>query len=135
VIPQRLTLVTIGARHMHALRDFYCGWGWTPLEGDLDEIAFFELGGVKLAVWDAESLRDEAAPGSPIPPPGWNGITLAINLHTREEVDTVYDAALAAGATMITRPADRDWGGRSGYVADPEGTRWEIAWAEMFPPD
>jgi len=23
----------------------------------------------------------------------------------------------------------RFWGGRSGYIADPEGNRWEIAWA------
>jgi uncharacterized glyoxalase superfamily protein PhnB len=26
-------------------------------------------------------------------------------------------------------PVDRDWGGRSGYFADPEGNRWEVAWA------
>ena len=30
---------------------------------------------------------------------------------------------------MIMEPVDRDWGGRSGYFADPEGNRWEVAWA------
>ena len=34
-----------------------------------------------------------------------------------------------AGAVSVAEPADREWGGRSGYVADPEGNRWEIAWA------
>ena len=47
----------------------------------------------------------------------------------RDEVDIAYAAALAAGATAIMEPIDRDWGGRSGYFADPEGNRWEIAWA------
>ncbi|GID28039.1 hypothetical protein [Paractinoplanes brasiliensis] len=28
----------------------------------------------------------------------------------------------------MAEPVDRPWGGRSGYIADPEGTRWEIVW-------
>lgn len=135
MVPQRLTFVTIGARHLRTLHDFYTGWGWKPLPNSSDEITFFDLGGVRLGLWDIESLRDEAAPSEPLPGRGWNGITLAINVATRDEVDTVFDSALEAGATMINRPQDWDWGGRSGYVADPEGTRWEIAWAPMFPVD
>ncbi|WP_435108944.1 VOC family protein [Nocardiopsis synnemataformans] len=29
----------------------------------------------------------------------------------------------------MAEPVERPWGGRSTYVADPEGNRWEIAWA------
>jgi uncharacterized glyoxalase superfamily protein PhnB len=36
---------------------------------------------------------------------------------------------VAAGATPVAEPVDREWGGRSAYIADPEGNRWEIAWA------
>jgi hypothetical protein len=38
-------------------------------------------------------------------------------------------ASVAAGATPVAAPVARDWGGRSAYIADPEGNRWEIAWA------
>ena len=36
---------------------------------------------------------------------------------------------VAAGARKVGQIADRPWGGRSGYVSDPEGNRWEVAWA------
>ena len=36
---------------------------------------------------------------------------------------------VAAGARKVGQIVDRPWGGRSGYVADPEGNRWEVAWA------
>ncbi|WP_368854345.1 hypothetical protein [Gulbenkiania mobilis] len=37
--------------------------------------------------------------------------------------------ARAAGADPVTAAADRAWGGYSGYFADPDGFRWEVAWA------
>jgi uncharacterized glyoxalase superfamily protein PhnB len=43
-------------------------------------------------------------------------------------VDDVFAGFVAAGATVVAEPVDRSWGGRSGYIADPEGNRWEIAW-------
>ena len=43
--------------------------------------------------------------------------------------------AKAAGAS-VPRPArDTDWGGRSGYFADPDGHLWEIAWNPFWPVD
>jgi hypothetical protein len=44
-------------------------------------------------------------------------------------VDAAYADAVAGGARSIGKPTDRFWGGRSAYIADPEGNRWEIAWA------
>ena len=38
-------------------------------------------------------------------------------------------AGQVADGTVLAEPVDRDWGGRSAYIADPEGNRWEIAWA------
>lgn len=43
-------------------------------------------------------------------------------------VDRVWQAAVSSAAREIAKPVDRFWGGRSGYVADPDGNRWEIAW-------
>ncbi|WP_433133245.1 VOC family protein [Micromonospora sp. CA-240977] len=64
-------------------------------------------------------IRPAAGPASP----------LACVVDGREEVDLAFAAAVAAGATVVAAPTDRPWGGRSGYIADPEGNRWEIAWA------
>jgi len=127
-LPARLSLITIGTRDHARMRAFYLGLGWpvgVDIEGDLTS---FLLGGVVLALWPLARLGAEAAPDSP-PPGPWSGVALACNCDTREEVDTAFAAAVAAGATVIMEPIDREWGGRSGYFADPEGNRWEVAWA------
>ena len=33
----------------------------------------------------------------------------------------------AAGATEVSDAVEREWGGYTGYFADPDGYRWEIA--------
>jgi catechol 2,3-dioxygenase-like lactoylglutathione lyase family enzyme len=127
-LPSRLTVVTLGARDLPRLRKFYEGLGWQPLAGSDDGWAGFLLGGVLLTMFPLEALAAEAAPGRPIRT-GFSGITLACNVDTEEQVDIAYAAAIAAGATPIAEPVAREWGGRSGYFADPEDNRWEIAWA------
>ena len=54
-------------------------------------------------------------------------ITLAHNEPSIAEVDRAFDEFLAAGATEVKRPQATAWGGYSGYVADPDGHIWEIA--------
>ena len=81
-----------------------------------------------LALYPLDKLAEEAAPDATAPG-GWSGITLACNVDSKDAVDTVFAAAVAAGATPVAEPVDRFWGGRSAYIADPEGHRWEIAWA------
>ena len=61
-------------------------------------------------------------------PAGWAGVTLACAVDTRDEVDAVFAAAVTAGATPVAEATDRPWGGRSAFIADPEGNRWEITW-------
>jgi catechol 2,3-dioxygenase-like lactoylglutathione lyase family enzyme len=128
-----LSFVTLGARDLDRLRRFYEGWGWTLLPGATDDFACFDAGGVRLALYPLGRLGEEAAPGSDPPPPGWNGVTLAVNLLRRADVGPEAERAVAAGATLVAPPTDRDWGGCSAYVADPEGNRWEIAWAPPGP--
>jgi uncharacterized glyoxalase superfamily protein PhnB len=55
-------------------------------------------------------------------------LTLAHNCRTPAEVDAALDAARAAGAEPVVAAVARDWGGYSGYFADPDGFRWEIAY-------
>ena len=74
-------------------------------------------------------LGQEATPGEPMPRRAWNGITLGVSVESTEAVDETFRSALAAGARARAGPVKREWGGYSGYIADPEGNRWEITWA------
>ncbi|MEU4423146.1 VOC family protein [Actinoplanes sp. NPDC024001] len=129
MVPARLSVVTLGAREVGTLRSFYRALGWPELPGGSDEWAGFLLGGVLLAIFPLTDLRAEAVPSGPAGVGDWSGMTLACNVDRRDEVDTAFREAVAAGAVPVAAPVDRPWGGRSGYIADPEGNRWEIAWA------
>lgn len=134
-IPQKLTFVTLGAHDVPALRDFYRSWGWAEGEGGGDMFAQFLLANTRFALYRADLLAAEAAPDlQPRPPGTFSGVTLALNVGSAEEVDAVFAAAVAAGATAVGGPVDREWGGRSGYLSDPEGNRWEVAWLPGYTP-
>ena len=128
-IPPRLSVVTLGVRSMSLMRGFYRDLGWPELPGGSDQHSSFLLGGVVLALYSLDDLAHEAAPGEPLVKHSWGAHTMALNVDTQEQVDQVVVAMCAAGARKIGQVQDRPWGGRSGYVADPEGNRWEIAWA------
>jgi predicted lactoylglutathione lyase len=128
--PPRLSLVTIGARDVTTLRAFYGRVGFVDLNPDVADFASFLAGGVVLALYELPKLQAEADPSATEPPAeGFGGITLAYDVDTKAEVDTTYQHWVDAGATPVHEPVDRDpIPVRSGYVADPEGNRWEIAW-------
>jgi uncharacterized protein len=127
-IPARLSIVTLGARNMDVLRSFYRSLGWPELPIGDNSWTGFLLGGVLLGLFPMSDLTAEAAPDSPTPT-GWSGVTLACTVNTQDEVDGVFEAAVAAGATPVAAASDRSWGGRSAFIADPEGNRWEITWS------
>lgn len=130
----RISFVTLGARDIAVLRAFYRAWGWTERGGGTDEFVQFDAGGIRLALYPLDLLREEAAPDWAALPDGvWNGFTLAINVDSRAAVDATHAAAVSAGARPVADPVERTWGGHSGYVADPEGTCWEIAWLPSWP--
>lgn len=130
----RISVVTIGADDVAALRRFYAAVGFDDLTPDVPNFASFMAGGVVLALYDRRDLTAEADPGAEPPHVGgFNGLTLACNVDAEDEVDRVWRRWVDAGATPVHEPVDRTpIPVRSGYVADPEGNRWEIAWnAEM----
>jgi len=127
-IPARLSIITLGARDMDVLRSFYRTLGWPELPNGDSSWTGFLLGGVLLALFPLSDLTAEAAPDSKAPT-GWSGVTLACTVGTRDEVDSAFAAAVTAGAAPVAAATDRSWGGRSAFVADPEGNRWEITWS------
>jgi predicted lactoylglutathione lyase len=129
IVPKDIFAVSIGAHDIAAQRRFYEAWGWEAVPYSNDDYVAFPLSGTQVAFFDAKLLAEEAAPGMPAVAKGvFNGVTLAVSVANKQDVDSTWRAAIDAGATAVAEPVDRPWGGRSGYVADPEGNRWEIVW-------
>ena len=128
-LPQRLSFVTLGARNMTVLRGFYASLGWSERPGSDDNFATYEAGGVLLALYPLERLGAEAAPTDPLPPPGWNGITLGINVESASAVEEAFEVAQAGRGASDRLAGQTRVGWLPAYMADPEGNRWEIAWA------
>jgi predicted lactoylglutathione lyase len=131
----RLTAITLGVRDFHAGVHFYEALGFVrKLRATGDEVAFFDAGGVVLALYRWDQLAADAAlTPAPISGPGaFRGTTLAWNCASRAEVDAAFLRALAAGAKLLKPAQDTSWGGYSGYFADPDGHPWEIVHAPGF---
>jgi catechol 2,3-dioxygenase-like lactoylglutathione lyase family enzyme len=121
---QRLSLITLGVRDLDRARRFYGALGWRAAPDDNDDVAFFQAGGMVLALWDRARLAEDS---TVVDGGGWGGVTLAYNTRSEAEVDAVIEEARAAGATVGREPAPTFWGGYSGVFVDPEGHPWEVA--------
>jgi catechol 2,3-dioxygenase-like lactoylglutathione lyase family enzyme len=125
---QRVSFVTLAVRDLERSRAFYVdGLGWVPELDVPGEVLMFEAGErLVLSLWDRAAF--EAELGSPVQAgEGVVPMTLSHNVETPDRVREVLDLARAAGAP-VWGPTTREWGGFTGYLADPDGFRWEVAW-------
>ncbi|WP_312529367.1 VOC family protein [Paracoccus sp. (in: a-proteobacteria)] len=130
---QRVTLITLGTRDMARARAFYQAWGWQAHPSSAEGVTFYQMNGAALALFGLNDLaKDQGRPDAAL---GTGAITLAQNCADDAETDAVFDAALAAGATLLKRPEKVFWGGYSGYFSDPDGHVWEIATNPFWPLD
>jgi uncharacterized glyoxalase superfamily protein PhnB len=95
---------------------------------------FFQAGGIAVVLWDrsalaADSCVDDDGDGT------FDGVALAHNVRTADEVDQVIVRAATAGATITRAPGDTFYGGYAGCFRDPDGHVWEIAHNPGFPLD
>lgn len=132
-VPARVSIVTLGVRDVARASAFYEALGWERAASSMDEIAWFRTADTNIGLFGNGALAADAN----LPPDRarFGGVTLAINVETEDAVAVALDAAVAAGATLL-KPATRaDWGGVSGYFADPDGHPWEVAYNPGFPID
>jgi len=128
----RIHFITLGVRDFAAAVRFYRdGLGWPLSRASVDDVAFFRLGGLVLALYPWDKLADDA--GVPADGTGFRGVTLAHNVRQREDVEKVLGLAVSVGAKLVKPAQDVFWGGHSGYFADPEGYLWEVVWNPQFP--
>jgi hypothetical protein len=130
-LEQRLSLVTLGCADQVRAKAFYRDvFGWTPFL-ETDDIAFFDLGGIVLGVWTHEGLKADSHTDGPLS--AYRGSALAYNTRSEAEVDAIFADLKAKGATILKPPVKAEWGGYSGYIADPDGHAWEIAYNPGWP--
>ena len=126
---QRISLVTLAVADLDATRRFYLeGLGWEAFMDVPGDVLMIRAGEhLLLSLWVEPHF--EAEVGEIRRGPGVAPITIAHNVATEAEVDAVLETARAAGADPVVPAVRREWGGYSGYFADPDGYRWEIAHA------
>jgi uncharacterized protein len=132
----RISIATLGVSDLARSTKFYQALGWKLTADSSALISFFQTAGGVLALYPFDDLANDAALRA-LRSSGFGGVTLAINLERPEDVQPGLDAAKAAGATILKPATKAEWGGVSGYFADPDGYPWEVVWAPntKFKPD
>lgn len=127
----RLNIVTLGVKNLDRSVHFYrdgLGWPLSSISGG--DFAIFKMStGTALALYPRQMLAKDACVEDSL---GFAGITLAQNISSKEEVDMALSQAVEAGGTLLKAASDTEWGGYSGYFADPDGHPWEVAWAPIL---
>ncbi|MGD9992630.1 MAG: VOC family protein [Salinivirgaceae bacterium] len=123
---QRITFITLGVADLQASIDFYENkLGWKRDALSTGDIIFFKLNGLMLSLYPREELAKDAtvdAAGS-----GFKGFTLAHNLGSEMEVDSLIASLKSKGVQPVKEAQKVFWGGYSSYIADPDGFLWELA--------
>jgi PhnB protein len=71
-------------------------------------------------------LADEFPEMGVLSPLSLGGSASVLQIQT-DDVDALWERAVAAGATVLHPLADAFWGERHGQVTDPYGHRWGLA--------
>ena len=130
-VPARISIVTIGVEDVARSVRFYEALGWERCSSSMAEMAWFRTANTYLGIFGWHDLAEDAQLVEPTRG-SFGGITLAINVETREIVDQALDEAIAAGATLI-KPGTELPFGYGGYFADPDNHVWEVCYNPSFP--
>lgn len=85
------------------------------------------IGHAELAFGDSiVMLADEWPEEGVRSPKSIGGTPVSLGVYV-DDVDAVFERAVAAGATAQRPPADQFYGDRSGWFEDPFGHRWSVS--------
>lgn len=97
----------VGAEHQHTAGDY----------------AQFRVGEVRLGLFGAEAMAHTLGRPVSVPAAGAAGFEVGFLV---DDVDEAFRDLVDGGAQPVTEPADRPWGQRTAYVADPDGYLIEL---------
>jgi len=122
-----LSVITLGARDLPRLSDFYKAIGWKAAI-ELEDFCAFETRGAVLSLFPVERLAAEAKV-DPAPAEQRLDVSLAINVERRDQVDEIIEAVREAGGRITNEPSKPpEFEGRHAHFADPEDNYWEVVW-------
>jgi hypothetical protein len=132
----RISIITLGVSNLEKSTRFYRSLGFPEHAAGGPSITFFLLGEMMLALYPLDALVDDSGSDDPgANPQLQHAFTIAHNVACRANVDEVLQEAELAGARIVKPAAPTFWGGYSGYFADPDGFRWEVATGSGLPVD
>jgi uncharacterized protein len=121
---QRISVLTIGAENLTAMKKFYGQTlGWKTV-AENKAIAFYKLNGFLLSICEKKSLAEFIgvnADGN-----GFRSVTIGYNVQTEEEVLELY-AQLKNKVKILKPPTVPPFGGLFFYFSDIEGNIIEVA--------
>jgi len=122
---QQISVITLGVDDIGRSRRFYVdGFGWSPVF-ETDEIIFYQMNGLMLGTWIRQALDGDM---NETERSGSSSYALAHNVAEQQQVAPLIEQLVAAGGTLMSAASAPPHGGYRGYVADPDGHPWEIAW-------
>jgi catechol 2,3-dioxygenase-like lactoylglutathione lyase family enzyme len=122
-----VSVITLGVKDLAKAKQFYGkGLGWTAYQDYPQWVAFsINNGSSGLGLLASDALAGDA--GVPAEGSGFRGVTLSYLVRSEDRVAEVLAEAERAGGRIV-KPAERaQWGGSSGYFADPDGYLWKVA--------
>jgi predicted lactoylglutathione lyase len=106
--------------------EFYeTNFEWQKLSSSNENISFFYLNGIQLALFPKNELAKDA--GVAKDGKGFTGVTISYNTRSVTEVDEIIERLRRTGVKIIKEPTKVFWGGYSSYISDLDGNLWEIA--------
>jgi catechol 2,3-dioxygenase-like lactoylglutathione lyase family enzyme len=148
VMEQRISIVTLGVDDLDRAVRFYEAMGLERNEKITEGVAFFQMGGLILALWPREELAKDAGIEERLA--SWRkadaglegktqgrfqGIALAYNTRSDAEVREMLARAEKAGGRVLKQAGRAIFNGLQGYFEDTEGNLWEVAHNPDFPID
>ena len=130
-IPARMSIVTLGVADVARSVAFYEALGWKRCSSSMDDIAWFRTADSYLGIFSWQDLVEDVTLAEPTRG-SFGGVTMSINVETREMVDAALEEAVAAGGSIV-KPGTELPFGYGGYFADPDGHPWELCHNRDFP--
>jgi uncharacterized glyoxalase superfamily protein PhnB len=122
----RISVITLGVNDVVSAARFYRDGLGFKTASVKDGVRYFDTGGTWLAIFPRDALAHYA--GVSAEGEGFAGVTLSINVETRDDVDHLMERARGAGAEIVKAAASVGWGGYTGWIRDPCGHLWEMVW-------
>ena len=125
-MPVQVTAIMLGVADLARSKKFYGEGLGCAIDQDYPHFLSFNLGegSSSLALYQREAAAQDAGVSSE--GSGFRGVSFHFIVPSREAVDEVMAAAVAAGGDTVKAAAATPWG-YFGYFSDPDGFLWKVA--------